>query len=147
MFPSNRSLPLEILLVEDNLGDIRLLEEAFKEAGTDLRLHVVRDGEEAMAFLHQKVPYETSPRPSFILLDLNMPRKDGREVLAEIKEDRELRQIPVFILSTSSGFEDISNCYHHHANCYIPKPVDMENLVKMSQRLQDFWLCTAVLPN
>jgi chemotaxis family two-component system response regulator Rcp1 len=143
----NRLLPLEVLLVEDNLGDIRLLQEAFKEAKTKVRLHVVRDGEEAMAFLRQQGLYETSPRPSFVLLDLNMPRKDGRAVLAEIKADKELRQIPVFILSTSSGFEDIANCYHHYANCYIPKPVDMEKLVLMSQSIQDFWMCTAVLPN
>jgi chemotaxis family two-component system response regulator Rcp1 len=144
----NRSLrlPLEILLVEDNLGDIRLLQEAFKEAKSRVHLHVVRDGEEAMSFLRRQGMYESSPRPSFILLDLNMPRKDGREVLAEVKADRDLQQIPIFILSTSSGHEDISNAYLHHANCYIPKPVDMERLVLMSQRMEDFWLCTAVLP-
>jgi len=143
----SRQRPLEILLVEDNLGDIRLLKEAFKEGGSRGRLHVVRDGEEAMAFLRHQGAYETSPRPGFILLDLNMPRKDGREVLAEVKGDTDLRQIPVFIFSTSTGFDDISNCYHQHANCYIPKPVDMEGLVRMSQRLEDFWLCTAVLPS
>ncbi|HEY4362126.1 MAG TPA: response regulator [Bryobacteraceae bacterium] len=133
--------------MEDNLGDIRLLQEAFKEGGSHGRLHVVRDGEEAMAFLRRQGSYEFSPRPGFILLDLNMPRKDGREVLAEVKADQELRQIPVFIFSTSTGFDDIANAYNHHANCYIPKPVDMAGLVLMSQRLEDFWLCTAVLPS
>lgn len=138
--------PLEILLVEDNLGDIRLLEEAFKEAKSTVRLHVVQDGEQAMAFLRHQGEHRNSPRPAFILLDLNMPRKDGREVLAEVKEDHDLRQIPVFILSTSTGLEDISSAYHHHANCYIPKPVDMESLVLMSQRMEAFWLSTVTLP-
>jgi CheY-like chemotaxis protein len=146
-YSKNPSLPLEILLVEDNLGDIRLLQEAFKEAKSAVRLHVVQDGEQAMAFLRHQGAYGASPRPAFILLDLNMPRKDGREVLAEVKEDKDLRQIPIFILSTSTGFDDISSAYHHHANCYIPKPVDMESLVLMSQRMEAFWMCTAVLPN
>ena len=138
--------PLEILLVEDNPGDIRLLQEAFKEAKSKARLHVVQDGEQAMAFLRQQGVYRDSPRPAYVLLDLNMPRKDGREVLAEIKQDKDLRQIPVFILSTSSGYEDVANAYDNHANCYIPKPVDIEKLVLMTQRLESFWMCTALLP-
>ena len=137
---------LDVLLVEDNPGDIRLTQEAFKEGEFSCRLHVVRDGEEAMSFLRRSKPYESSPRPSFLLLDLNLPRKDGREVLTEIKREKELRQIPVFILSTSTAFDDISHAYDNHANCYIPKPVDLERLVEMSRRLEAFWLSTAVLP-
>lgn len=140
-----RSQPIEVLLVEDNPGDVRLLKEAFKDSRFSGRLHVVHDGEEAMAFLHRQGPFEDCPRPSMILLDLNLPRKGGHEVLGEIKASRELRQIPVFILSTSTGWDDINNAYDLHANCYIPKPVDLDRLVEMSQRLQAFWLGTAVL--
>lgn len=141
-----RQRPLEILLVEDNPGDIRLLREAFKESGFSGRLHVVHDGEEALAFIRREGRFANSPRPSFVLLDLNLPRKDGHEVLAEIKCEKQFRQIPVFILSTSTGCDDISKAYDLHANCYIPKPVDLEKLVLMSQRLEAFWLNTAVLP-
>lgn len=137
---------LDILLVEDNPGDIRLTQEAFKEGKFECRLHVVRDGEEALAFLRRKPPYQDSPRPVFILLDLNLPRKDGREVLSELKQEKEFRQIPVFILSTSTSFDDISNAYDNHANCYIPKPVDLEKLVLMSKRLEAFWMDTVLLP-
>lgn len=140
-----RSQPVEVLLVEDNPGDIRLLQEAFKDCAFTGRLHIVRDGEEALAFLHRKGPFQVSPRPSLILLDLNLPRKKGHEVLAEMKKSRTLRQIPVLILSTSTSHDDIRKAYDLHANCYIPKPVDMESLVKMSDRLKEFWLCTAVL--
>jgi two-component system, chemotaxis family, response regulator Rcp1 len=147
--PASKSLlkqSIEVLLVEDNPGDIRLMQEAFREAGFAGRLHIARDGEEAMAFLRREGPYKKSPRPALILLDLNLPRKDGREVLGEIKRDRLLRQIPVFILSTSTGSDDIAKAYDLHANCYIPKPVDLETLVKMSQQIEQFWLSTAVLP-
>ena len=144
-FSRLRSGPVEVLLVEDNPGDVRLLQEAFKDGHFDGRLHVVQDGEEALAFLHRDQPYEKSPRPSFILLDLNLPRKGGHEVLAEVKRAKDLRQIPVFILSTSTGCDDIANAYDLHANCYIPKPVDLDRLVQMSQRLEAFWLNTAVL--
>lgn len=139
------SRPVEVLLVEDNPGDVRLLQEAFKDGHFDGRLHVVQDGEEALAFLRREPPFEKSPRPSFILLDLNLPRKGGHEVLAEVKRAKDLRQIPVFILSTSTGCDDIANAYDLHANCYIPKPVDLDRLVQMSQRLEAFWLNTAVL--
>ena len=140
-----RSQPAEVLLVEDNPGDVRLLQEAFKDGKFAGSLHVVRDGEEALAFLRQEPPYENSPRPSFILLDLNLPRKGGHEVLAEVKRSKDLRQIPVLILSTSTGCDDINAAYDLHANCYIPKPVDLDRLVQMSQRLEAFWLGTAVL--
>lgn len=144
-FSRLRSQPVEVLLVEDNPGDVRLLQEAFKDGKFAGRLHVVRDGEEAMSFLRREAPFEESPRPSFILLDLNLPRKGGHEVLSEVKQSKDLRQIPVFILSTSTGSDDINNAYDLHANCYIPKPVDLERLVELSQRLEAFWLKTAVL--
>jgi chemotaxis family two-component system response regulator Rcp1 len=138
--------PIEVLLVEDNPGDVRLLEEAFKEGRFFGRLHVVNDGEQALAFLRRQHPYENSPRPHLVLLDLNLPLKKGHEILAEVKDEKELRQIPIFILSTSSGSEDISKAYDLHANCYIPKPIAFENLIRMGQHIQAFWLCTAVLP-
>ena len=138
--------PVEILLVEDNPGDIRLILEAFKEGGFSSHLNVTRDGEQALAFLRQEGVYAESPRPAFIILDLNLPRKDGREVLAEIKKAKELRQIPVVILSTSTSMEDVSRAYDLHANCYVPKPLDVENLVQLGRSLEDFWLSTALLP-
>ncbi|HEX5432076.1 MAG TPA: response regulator [Bryobacteraceae bacterium] len=141
-----RQHSIDILLVEDNPGDIRLMREAFKESGFTGRLHVVRDGEQALAFLRREEPFVNSPRPTFILLDLNLPRKDGREVLAEIKSEKQFRQIPVFVLSTSTACEDISKAYDLHANCYIPKPIDLERLVLISQRMEAFWLHTAALP-
>jgi two-component system, chemotaxis family, response regulator Rcp1 len=137
---------VEILLVEDNPGDVRLIQEAFKESGVPGRLHIARDGEQALAFLHHEGPFRDSPRPLFILLDLNLPRKDGCEVLAEIKSTAGLRKIPVLILSTSTRTEDIVKAYDLHANCYIPKPADLDSLVEFSRQLKAFWLCMAVLP-
>ncbi len=142
--PRLHSHPVEVLLVEDSPGDVRLLQEAFKDSKFDGRLHVARDGEEAMAFLRREGPFENSPRPSFILLDLNLPRMGGHEVLAEVKDSKELRQIPVLILSTSIGNEDVSAAYDLHANCYIPKPVDLDKLVQMTEHIEQFWLCTSV---
>jgi two-component system, chemotaxis family, response regulator Rcp1 len=136
----------EILLVEDNPGDIRLMQEAFKEGGFASKLNVARDGEQAMAFLRQEGPYGKSARPSLILLDLNLPRKDGREVLAEIKKEKHLRHIPVLVLSTSTSTEDIRRAYDLHANCYIPKPADLETLVELGRVIEDFWLGKALLP-
>jgi chemotaxis family two-component system response regulator Rcp1 len=138
--------PVEILLVEDSPGDIRLIQEAFKESGFLNRLNIARDGEQAMSFLRKEGIYSESPRPTFILLDLNLPRKDGREVLAEIKMEKAFRQIPVVILSTSTSEEDILNAYDLHANCYVPKPLDMDNLVKLGKSLEEFWLRIALLP-
>jgi CheY-like chemotaxis protein len=135
----------QVLLVEDNPGDIRLVEEAFKEGKFPCTLHVARDGEQAMAFLHQEAPYADSPRPTFILLDLNLPRKDGREVLSEIKHEEGLRKIPVMVMSTSTRAEDIDKAYDLHANCYIPKPVDVEGLVELGRLIERFWLTAAVL--
>jgi two-component system response regulator len=122
------------------------MEEAVKEMSICGHLHVVRNGEQALAFLRHEEPYHDSPRPAFILLDLHLPRKSGPEVLAEVKGAEDLRRIPVFILSTSTCAEDVSKAYDLHANCYIPKPVDLDNLVQVSKRIEAFWLCTAVLP-
>jgi two-component system, chemotaxis family, response regulator Rcp1 len=144
-----RKLPrkaVEILLVEDNPGDIRLIQEAFKEGGVSSRLNITRDGEQALAYLRRQGTYAMSPRPAFIILDLNLPRKDGREVLSEIKKDKELRQIPVVILSTSTSADDITHAYDLHANCYIQKPLDVENLVQLGKSLEEFWLSTVLLP-
>ncbi len=147
--PQRKSIPrqpIEILLVEDNPGDIRLIQEAFRESGFSSRLNIARDGEQALAFLRQQGEYSQSPRPAFIILDLNLPRKDGREVLAEIKKDKKLRQIPVIVLSTSTSSEDVQCAYDLHANCYIPKPLDIERLVQLGRSLEEFWLSTAILP-
>jgi chemotaxis family two-component system response regulator Rcp1 len=138
--------PVEILLVEDNPGDIRLIQEAFKESGFASHLNITRDGEQALSYLRKEGIYSKSPRPAFILLDLNLPRKDGREVLAEAKKDKALRQIPIVILSTSTSTEDVLRAYDLHANCYVPKPLDVESLVRLGKSLEDFWLSTAILP-
>jgi chemotaxis family two-component system response regulator Rcp1 len=143
---SSRPTRTEILLVEDNPGDIRLMQEAFKDGGLLSNLSVVRDGEQAMAFLHQRGPHASSPRPDLILLDLNLPRKDGREVLAELKKEESLRQIPVVVLSTSTSPEDIRKSYDLHANCYIPKPADLDALIELRKLIEHFWLGAAILP-
>jgi chemotaxis family two-component system response regulator Rcp1 len=143
LLPNERA---EILLVEDNPGDIRLIQEAFQESGFSSNLNVTRDGEQALAFLRQEGTYRNSPRPAFVILDLNLPRKNGREVLAEIKMDRKLRQIPVVILSTSTSMEDVRYAYDLHANCYVPKPLDIDHLVKFGKSLEEFWLSTVILP-
>jgi two-component system, chemotaxis family, response regulator Rcp1 len=137
---------VEVLLVEDNPGDIRLLQEAFKEGEATSHLNITRDGEQAMAYLRQEGDYSKSPRPAFILLDLNLPRKDGREVLEEIKRDENLRRIPVVILSTSTNIEDVRHAYDLHANCYVPKPFDIDKLQDLGRSLENFWLSTVLLP-
>ncbi len=137
---------VEILLVEDNPGDVRLIIESFKEGKLCNNLRVVEDGEEAMAFLHKEVGYSMVPRPDLILLDLNMPKKDGHEVLAEIKEDPDLRSIPVVVLTTSDAEKDIFKTYDLHANCYITKPVDLEQFIKIVKFIKDFWLSIVKLP-
>ena len=138
--------PVVILLVEDNPGDVRLTEEAFKEGKLQNKLSVVNDGEEAMAFLRREGKYSNAPRPDIILLDLNMPKKNGREVLAEIKEDPELKRIPVVILTTSKAEEDILKTYDLHANCYITKPVDLDQFITIVKYIKDFWLSIVRLP-
>lgn len=141
-----RRAPLDILLVEDSPGEIRLIQEAFKETGFASHLSIVRDGEQAMAFLRKEGIYADSPRPVFILLDLNLPRKSGREVLAEIKAEKTLRQIPVVVLSTSTSEDDVRHAYDLHANCYIAKPLDMDTLMMLRKTLEEFWLGTVLLP-
>jgi CheY-like chemotaxis protein len=138
--------PIEILLVEDNPGDVRLTLEAFREGKVRNTLHVTRDGVEAMAFLRQEGEYADAPRPDIILLDLNLPRKDGREVLAEIKVSEELRRIPVVILTTSSAEEDVLRTYDLHANCYITKPVDLDQFIRVIRSIKQFWLTIVKLP-
>lgn len=138
--------PIEILLVEDNPGDARLTQEALREGRVRNRLHHARDGVEALGFLRQEAPYSTAPRPDLILLDLNLPRKDGREVLAELKEDPHLRLIPVVVLTTSEAEQDIVRTYELHANCYITKPVDLDKFFTIVRAVEEFWLAVVKLP-
>lgn len=137
---------IEILLVEDNPGDVRLTQEAFKTGKVHNTLHVVWDGEEAMTFLNREGDYKDAPRPDIILLDLNLPKKDGREVLKDIKCDEKLKTIPVVVLTTSSAEEDILKSYNLHANCYITKPVDLDKFLTIVQYIEDFWLTIVKLP-
>ena len=138
--------PIEILLVEDNPGDVRLTKEALKEAKVINNLTVLKDGVEALAFLRQEGPYAAAKRPHLILLDLTRPRKDGREVLAQIKADDALRRIPVVVLTTSEDEQDVLKSYNLHANCYVTKPVDLERFIKVVRSIEDFWLGIVVLP-
>ena len=140
------SKTIEILLVEDNPADIRLAQEAFKDAKVRNILHTVGDGVEAMAFLRRQGKYADVARPDLILLDLNLPKKDGREVLAEIKTDEHLKLIPVVILTVSKDEEDILRTYNLHANCYITKPIDFEQFMKVVKSIEEFWLTIVKLP-
>ena len=139
--------PIDILLVEDNPGDARLAKEALKESKLSNNLYHVEDGAEAMAFLRAEGKYADTPRPDLILLDLNLPKKDGREVLADIKADEDLRRIPTVILTISSDEEDILKTYDLHANCYITKPIDLTQFVKVVRSIEDFWLSIVKLPS
>jgi len=138
--------PIEILLVEDNPGDVRLAREALKEAKLLNRLFAVSDGEEALAFLRREGRYAGAVRPDLIFLDLNLPKKDGREVLAEIKSDPDLRRIPVVVLTSSGAEEDILKTYNLHANCYVSKPVDLERFITVVKSIEDFWVSIVRLP-
>ncbi len=138
---------VEILLVEDNPGDARLAMEALKDAKVRNNLHWVEDGVEAMNFLKQKGDHADAPRPDVILLDLNLPKKDGREVLEEIKTDEELKRIPVVILTISNAEEDIIKSYNLHANCYIRKPIDLNRFMEVVKSIEDFWLSIVRLPS
>jgi len=137
---------IDILLVEDNPGDVRLTREAFKEGKVLNTLHVVQDGVEALAFLRHEGAYAKTAHPDIILLDLNLPRMDGRELLARIKTDPSLQRIPVVILTTSKSEEDIIKSYDLHANCYITKPVDMERFITVVKSIEDFWFTVVKLP-
>jgi chemotaxis family two-component system response regulator Rcp1 len=138
--------PIEVLLVEDSPGDVRLTREAFKDAKVHINLHVASDGARAMAFLKREGEYASAPRPDLILLDLNLPKKDGREVLAEIKEDPTLKTIPVVVLTTSSSEADVLRSYQLHANCYITKPVGLEGFLTVVKSIDGFWLSVVRLP-
>ena len=139
-------MPIEVLLVEDNPGDAQLTRIALEESKISIHLNVVEDGVEAMAFLRKQEKYVKAAHPDIVLLDLNLPRKDGREVLAEIKADENLRRIPVVILTTSQAQEDILKAYNLSANCYITKPVDFDQFVKIVQSIENFWFAIVKLP-
>ena len=136
----------EFLLVEDNPGDVRLTREALRESKVKNNLHVVSNGVDAIAFLRRQGPYADAPRPDIILLDLNLPKMDGREVLAEIKADPVLRRIPVVVITSSEAEQDILRSYDLHVNCYVTKPVDLEQFMKVVQSVETFWLTIVKLP-
>jgi two-component system, chemotaxis family, response regulator Rcp1 len=138
--------PIDILLVEDNPADVRLTVEALKEAKISNHLFVARDGREALNWLRGKEDFSDPLRPDIILLDLNLPKKDGREVLAEIKNDPQLKRIPVVVLTTSKAHEDIARSYDLHANCFITKPVDFDKFIEVVKSIEDFWLSVVKLP-
>jgi CheY-like chemotaxis protein len=141
-----RIKPIEILLVEDNLGDVRLTEEALKESKLLLNVHVVGDGVEALAFLKRESNFSDAPHPDLIFLDLNLPRMDGHEFLSKIKDDPDFRRIPVVILTVSKSEEDVFKTYDRHANCYITKPVNMDQFEKVVKSVKDFWFTIVKLP-
>ena len=137
---------IDVLLVEDDPGDVLLTQEAFEHNKVRNKLHVVNDGEQALAFLRREGDYAGAPRPDLILLDLNLPRKDGREVLEEIKDDPELRAIPVVVLTTSEAEEDILRSYRLHANAYVSKPVDFDQFIRVVRQIDDFFVTVVKLP-
>lgn len=141
-----RETPPHVLLVEDNPGDVELLEEAFSESGSRVTIGTAHDGLAAMAYLRREGPWRDAPRPDLILLDLNLPRKDGRETLAEIKQDESLRRIPVLVLTSSCAPRDIEESYRLDANCFLTKPVDFEQFLQVVQLIERFWLRAARLP-
>lgn len=144
--PFSAAPPIEILLVEDNPGDVELTREALHDSKVHMNLSVVHDGVEALAFLRREGTYGDAPRPDLILLDLNLPRKDGRTVLGEIKAEPELRQIPVVILTSSQAEQDILRAYALHANCYVTKPVDLDQFITIVRSIEQFWFTIVKLP-
>ncbi len=137
---------VSILLVEDNPGDVRLVQEVFQDGKIYNQLDVARDGEEALNYLHHRGPYQNTHKPDLILLDLNLPKKNGSEVLADIKTDKDLMRIPVIILTASKAEEDIARAYNHHANCYLTKPIDLDQFINVVQEIKTFWLSIVQLP-
>jgi CheY-like chemotaxis protein len=137
---------MSLLLVEDNPADVRLMQEALKASKTKYRFFVANDGEDAMAFLHHRDNYADMPVPDVILLDLNLPRKDGREVLSEIKHDEKLKYIPILVLTTSESIDDIIRCYRDHANCYLTKPLSLDKFDEIVRLIEAFWFMTVQLP-
>jgi CheY-like chemotaxis protein len=146
IMPNENYKPINILIVEDNAGDARLIVEVLKEGKILNSLHLVKDGVQAMDFLHNSGEYAASPRPDLIILDLNLPLKDGREVLAEIKGDADLKKIPVIVMTTSQAEEDISKSYNLHANCYITKPIDLDRFIRVIKSIEEFWFTIVRLP-
>jgi CheY-like chemotaxis protein len=144
--PAEPATPIEVLLVEDDPGDVLMTREAFEEHKVRNRLTVVPDGADALAYLRREEPYTDAVRPDLVLLDLNLPRRDGREVLAEIKNDESLRQIPVVVLTTSQAEEDVLRSYQLHANAYVTKPVDFEQFINVVRRIDDFFVSVVKLP-
>jgi chemotaxis family two-component system response regulator Rcp1 len=140
-------MPIEILMVEDNPGDVRLMQECFRDAGTPVRLHLAADGVEAMTFLSREGEHQNAPVPDLILLDLNLPKLDGREVLVRVKEDEQLKAIPIIILTTSDAQADIVKSYQLHANCYVNKPVQLDAFESLVQSISDFWLSHVKYPS
>lgn len=138
--------PIEVLMAEDNEDDIELTREAFAESKFHVNLHVVRDGVEAMAFLRREGGYEAVPRPDLLLLDLNMPRKDGREVLEDVRNDPALQYLPIVVLTTSGREEDVLRAYELNANCYVRKPVDFSQFMRVVELINEFWITVVVLP-
>lgn len=137
---------VNILLVEDNPGDVRLIQEVFEDGKIFNKLDVARDGQEAVNFLHQTGVYQNARKPDLILLDLNLPKKNGAEVLADIKSDEHLKRIPVIILTASTAEEDVARAYNHHANCYLTKPIDLNQFINVVQEIKSFWLSIVQLP-
>ena len=146
MRQKNEARPFEILLVEDNLGDVRLTKEALKECSRKINLHVVENGMDALLFLKKENNFSKRPTPDLIFLDLNLPKKNGREVLAEIKQDIYLKKIPVVVLTISSAEDDIVNAYENHANCYVIKPLDFDQFIKKLLDIIEFWSLNIILP-
>lgn len=138
--------PVEILLVEDNAGDVRLIQEALKDSKVSSHMSVVGDGVDALAFVHRDGKHALAPRPDLIILDLNLPKKSGQDVLREIKSDPRLKRIPVVVLTTSKSDEDISETYRNHGNCFISKPVDLNQFLMIVKSIEHFWLTVAKLP-
>ena len=147
MNASASSEPIQILLVEDSPGDVRLTREVLRDARIANELHIVGDGEEAMRFLRRQGAFDGVPRPDLILLDLNLPRKDGREVLAELKEDPDLHLIPVIVLTTSAAEQDVLRSYDLNAACYITKPIDLDEFISVVRSIESFWLSIVRLPH
>jgi CheY-like chemotaxis protein len=146
MNPIDRPDPIEVLLVEDDPGDVLLIREAFDDNKVANRLHVVADGVEALEFMRRQGPHAEAPRPDLVLLDLNLPRMDGREVLAEVKDDAELRTIPVVVLTTSQAEEDVLRSYALHANAYVTKPVDFDRFIGVVRQIDQFFVSVVKLP-
>jgi len=146
MNPNYDARSISILLVEDNPGDVRLIQEIFREGRIFNQLDIAKDGEEALNYLHQTGIYKNTPRPDLILLDLNLPKINGNEVLSEIKSDEQLRRIPVIILTASSAQEDVTRAYDHYVNCYLTKPIDLPQFITVVHQIKTFWLNIVQLP-